>query len=386
MHIDYPRDAATFLHEKLSADPAQLEDSAVAPLPSQSELKDLLDISFGASLLEEEHRPVQFRLAFVTADGATKSNLVTFVFSSSAELSPRSIAKLAPAVDPAAGYVGVESAADGLRVWGIIHRGLDREHIPPYFLSVTSLRAGTFLVDFMAKSRLLYSRGQAYFHTDGYRVLTDVLRDGVKFTSRVAYELERLTSRMLSHGHGGTILILDSARAPGYTDLHSLYTHQSGTSTILKDALFQDERAQVGNPRQLEMTEGRFQLWREEQSRRHEEALDFIAQLTRVDGALVMNESLEVLGFGATIRAGDTTGVTLEVSEPDKPGRRLTTLSEFPGNRHRSAILWCAHQQDGLALAIVASQDGDISLFGRTGSPKNVVAIRPFGWGRGLKS
>src|SRR5260370_31227350 len=57
------------------------------------------------------------------------------------------------------------------------------------------------------------------------------------------------------------------------------------------------------------------------------------------------------------------------------------SLSEFPGNRHRSAIIFCAKQPTGLALAIVASQDGDVSLFGRTGGGNHVVPVRACGSG-----
>jgi len=50
--------------------------------------------------------------------------------------------------------------------------------------------------------------------------------------------------------------------------------------------------------------------------------------------------------------------------------------------RHRSAALFCARQQ-GQALAIVVSQDGDVTLFGRQ---KDGVVRRkgPYALGVGL--
>jgi hypothetical protein len=52
------------------------------------------------------------------------------------------------------------------------------------------------------------------------------------------------------------------------------------------------------------------------------------------------------------------------------------------GNRHRSAAYFCA-RQEGLALALVASQDGDFSLFLRK-KDGGVHVIGPYDLGVGL--
>jgi hypothetical protein len=51
--------------------------------------------------------------------------------------------------------------------------------------------------------------------------------------------------------------------------------------------------------------------------------------------------------------------------------------------RHRSAALFCA-QQAGVALAIVVSQDGDVTLFGRQPADGYVRSIGPFALGVGI--
>ena len=60
----------------------------------------------------------------------------------------------------------------------------------------------------------------------------------------------------------------------------------------------------------------------------------------------------------------------------DGTNRRDLPLSLIPGTRHRSAASFCA-QQTGQALAIVVSQDGDVSLFdgnrGRIGAADRAV-------------
>ena len=51
------------------------------------------------------------------------------------------------------------------------------------------------------------------------------------------------------------------------------------------------------------------------------------------------------------------------------------------GNRHRAAAVFCM-QQGRLVLALVASQDGDLSLIGKDDGRAHV--IRPFELGEGL--
>ena len=49
--------------------------------------------------------------------------------------------------------------------------------------------------------------------------------------------------------------------------------------------------------------------------------------------------------------------------DPTAPGEvKPTTIGELGGNRHRAAASYCAQQCD-VALAFVASQDGDLSVF-----------------------
>lgn len=385
MSPEYPRDVVPALLKSISVGLVDgLRDRSVAPLPSRALLEELLDEAFTASLYEEEGRRVQVRLGFVSASGAVKSQLSVFRFREPVPLTARAIAKLSPSMDPVDAYLGIEGSKGALRAWGIILRGLDREHLPPYFLTVTTVKPGSFVVEFFGQPRLFYSRGQVRLYEGPPPNLTDALRDGARFTGRVAEEFRRITDRMIAHGHGGTILIINDGRKPRMLDLHPSYTaHSARPCEILRKAAAAAEQAQAPDASRTGISEGQFQVWREEQKRRHNEAIDFVAQLTAVDGATVMTDSLAVLGFGATIRTSHTRGITLEISDALTARFKLASLSDFPGNRHRSAILWCASQTSGLALAIVASQDGDVTLFGRTGGRKTVLAIRQFGWRRG---
>jgi hypothetical protein len=146
---------------------------------------------------------------------------------------------------------------------------------------------------------------------------------------------------------------------------------------FLKDECFSKEVAGVGksgeNPERL-----RFDVQRE-----HLYALDHVARLSNVDGAVVMGPGLCVFGFGATIDLSDETAIPpIDLFDLTKPGTppQAVTVAEFQGHRHKSAVHFCAMQladdEAQMALAIVASQDGTLSLFGLVG--KTIAVYRPF--------
>jgi hypothetical protein len=153
---------------------------------------------------------------------------------------------------------------------------------------------------------------------------------------------------------------------------------------LLEDAFDTHERFLRGDDRKFDdESEAHFHRRRRDAERVHADALDFVAKLTAVDGALVMQDDLTVVGFGATIQMGGVEDPLVVLEDPRVPGSEAPVLvSSIGGHRHRSAVLFCM-QQEGLALALVASQDGDLSLVGRKDDGRAHV-IRPFELGEGL--
>jgi hypothetical protein len=88
------------------------------------------------------------------------------------------------------------------------------------------------------------------------------------------------------------------------------------------------------------------------------EVAHLIAMLADVDGAVVMTDRFEVLGFGAEI-AGSLPDVASVDRSLDTDGvRRVVEPTDRVGTRHRSSYRLCQHIHG--ALAIVASQDGGV--------------------------
>jgi hypothetical protein len=259
---------------------------------------------------------------------------------------------------------------------------------------VTGFRPGGLVVESHARRLLLYMNGVAHWYDRGAENLTTLLGDALQSTAAslgssgasLAHEFERLAERLVLAGHGGSLLIAGAGLGdPRSSQPHGVHLPASATfrsaNTSLREAFLKDECVSK------DMTAGtngespgrvRFDVQRE-----HLCALDHVARLSNVDGAVVMGPDLCVFGFGATIDLSDGTAIPaidlFDLTHPGAPPRSVTA-DDFHGHRHKSAVHFCAMQladdEAPMALAIVASQDGTLSLFGLVG--KAIAVYRPF--------
>lgn len=350
------------------------------PHPSRDELESMLEVSHAASLQPEEGILARFSLAFISPEGLGKKCDV-LTFGTPRRFDRRSVAKLAPAVDPDRSSLGVFPGQDGdLSIWGLVHSHKGPLSTEPANGIPTNLRHGSFLnvsvrapgvmcVYHCSQMHLLYVRGEAHWGLTGGR-LQAVLRDRAGVDPRDADMLCQIAERMVLLGRGGTLLITDPAMnvAPGILDLS--YRFET-PSPLLRDAV---HGLRTNGDRDING------LCRA--------ALDFVASLTRVDGAVQLSSDLAIKGFGGKIRLQETPEFAIvqeEASSTSEAGPRTAgtlKLSDIAGMRHRAAALFC-RQQEGQALAIVISQDGDVFLFGRKPTG-DVLRIGPFALGVGL--
>ena len=92
--------------------------------------------------------------------------------------------------------------------------------------------------------------------------------------------------------------------------------------------------------------------------------IDWVAGLTAVDGAVLINERYELLGFGAKIgrRRGSPQVEQITLTEPiQRAVPVLVHPEELGGTRHLSAAQFVHDQRD--AIALVVSQDGRFTIF-----------------------
>jgi hypothetical protein len=105
---------------------------------------------------------------------------------------------------------------------------------------------------------------------------------------------------------------------------------------------------------------GARRIWQEALGR----SVDAIAGLTGVDGAVLLNDQHELIGFGAKIarRLGWPRVEQVTVTEPIEGAKPTVVHSEqLGGTRHLSAAQFVQDQRD--AVALIASQDGRFTIF-----------------------
>lgn len=393
--MDYPRDCVDRLLQELKRNDREDEPGSqyaavnsqtrerYFPHPSREQLEQILDVAHAASLQPEEGRLPKFALAFVSAQGLEK-DYDACPFEKPKEFEARVVAKLAPAAAPNRAFFGIWSEPEEHRlgIWGLIHSRKGPLSTEPEggrpaflwknpFLVVRAIAPGVIFVYHWHRLHLVYSRGVAHWGLSGAR-LQAVLRDRAGLDGSAAEQLCQVVARIVLLGIGGSILVTDPL-APVAPELLDLSYRFGRPNAVLKDAVTDaDKRAGHENTRQPLRA-----------------ALDFVAQLSAVDGVVHITSDLAITGFGGKVmvlQAPEGARFIAEEANPTKEAEegptRTLLLSEIPGMRHRSAALFCA-SQTGQALAIVVSQDGDVTLFGRQDDGA-VRRIGPYALGVGL--
>ncbi len=364
----YLRDCVPDLINALRA--VHQHDEPSSPLPDAEILGSLLDVAFGASMEPEEGRFATFGLGLIPTRGP-QAPYKEVRFTTPRELSTTEVVKLAAGTDSITTSLAVWPEPErGLQIWGLITSESQAVGSAPLhghptfllhapFLVVRARAPGVLYVYYRRQLHLLYVRGTPHFLLSSGR-LQEILRDDAYLQPLDANALSQIATRISLLGHGGTVLLTDPA-AEVATDLLDVSYRFDPPSPLLRDAV----RAPIVN---LE----------DRPAERH--ALDFVAQLSQVDGAVHLTSDLVLHGFGAKIKS--SAEVKLMTRDIGSQDARPILLAAIPGTRHRSAAMFCA-QQPGQALAIVISQDGDVTLFGRRGDG-SVLKIGPFALGAGL--
>jgi hypothetical protein len=349
------------------------------PWPSRDQLHQLLDVALSASQEPEEGGLRRFSIAYVPPRGVVPDRYDACRFAKPKELNPRNIAKVAPAADPRRSYIGVwlGNHNKGLEIWGLVHRrkgplmgeaeGDKSAYMPfDHFLVIRVHGPGVFLVNHNTRLHLAYVRGRAYWSLDPARLLHTLrVRAGVQPPAAVA--ISNVVARMVELGKGGTLLITDPARKVDATLLDLGYRFASPCEVF---RLAVEEELRGGFRADLEA--------------RVRSLSDFVANLTTVDGAVHLTSDLRIFGFGGKVMRGLAKRTKLTKADADTPDdvQKASLDKDYRGMRHRSAAQFCSNQK-GQALAIVVSQDGDVTLVGRRDDGV-VHKIGPFALGIGV--
>jgi sensor domain DACNV-containing protein len=405
----YPSDLAARVlsrwHEATAAGHIDL------PPPAASRLAEVLSICYQATLLREEGRPVTFRLSLSEPDAfaptaGPPAGLHRLVFTRPLPLDQHELRRLAPAVVFSRSLIGAAAGDEEPRIWGVIHSGphwlqsvrggRETEQTIPPVLIVAATGPGRLLVTAGAvtlaelRNGTLSGRAVDVFQAHWLNeMLSDVgrltrathMRDreqaGESWTDvqstfgRVlaGHVLRRIVATIRAAQHGGTLIVVPGRRVSEllsdgrYVRVKYGFTAEEPRRRILTlmrhimNELATDEAAAS-----TEIGWTAYEASLSHQLSQLDEALfevaHFVADLTRVDGTVLMTDCLEVLGFGVEI-SGELPEVLRVARAHDLEGAdREWVRTDRVGTRHRSAYRLCQAVHD--ALALVVSQDGSL--------------------------
>lgn len=382
------------------------------PRPGRDRLEAALSSCYQASLLREEGRPVTFRVAladlqaFDTSAGPPRG-LHRLAFQTRRPLDQHELRRLSPAAAFSRSFIaaslGNESAP---HVWGLIHSGpqwlqsvrggRETQQAIPSVLTIAVTGPGRLLVSAGAEpiaelrhGTLVAGRldvfGSSWMHElfrnfgEDARRAHLLARDPASeswadvdptFAPNLArHVLRRVLATIRGAQHGGTLLILPTTRAPellsgepavqvkyGFSDEEPRRRLLTLTIRIMQ------ELARVHGEHPSPVGWGEYETSDAATIVELDEALfevaHLIADLSQVDGAVVMTNHLDLLGFGAEI-TGRLPDIGRVARASDVEGtRRDWVRTDRVGTRHRSVYRLCHEARD--VLALVVSQDGGL--------------------------
>jgi hypothetical protein len=342
-------------------------DGPPASLPDAETIEALIDAAFWASLRREEGYVTRISLAFLSPQQARHPLL----FERPLPLSPGGLTRVSPAVERPGIHLGVWRDQDELCVWGATR-------IIPVLCFVLEVAAPGLLVvkhhrgeesrkftnvAVLEGDQIKFVEERAMGRPGAPPLLRSLLRlDSPISGEQSAITLLQLAVSMRAHGRGGLLLVVpagtESWRDSIVQPMPYAFSPPFNELACLS--------RKIPNPTEP-------LIWQEAVA----PAVETVGGLTAVDGALVLNNRYELLGFGATIarRRGWPQVEEVMLTEPIEGAETMLVHPEqLGGTRHFSAAQFVHDQRD--AVALVASQDGRFTVFEWSHGEEKVHAHR----------
>jgi hypothetical protein len=319
-----------------------------------------------------------------------KGQHAVLLFQRPINLNAESLRKLALATDFEETLIGLEHSDTGWQIWGLINVGSpmlpNRTLAYPRYLVLSSKRRGHIDISLLGQSVYSFDGGRQTLWTklaqfNEYRLsrFLSVTIPETKPLDRfvVASILYSILLHMQEARKGGALLIVPSSReVVGLNMKYQIVSEGADWLTNMsKDVEHPSAAGRDGAVSDGDVLSFSDLLIKQKRS----DAMKFIKNLTEVDGATVLTSHLELLGFGAMI---DPAGFNDELPGLCRlqknllPGEDMS-ITELSGSRHRSAAHFCQMNSAG-AVALVASQDGRLSMFAKSSWERRVMVLSPF--------
>jgi len=354
---------------------------AKSPLVLLESLAKLIETTYWASQIIEEGQLVKFSVVMKGVENAPD----IFCFESPILLNLKNLIKLGAALDSSFSDICVYQDENGaLRIWGL------RIRTPNHLttdLWIQVLGPGNILVLCYGKSIAALIGNQAVF-VDPSNLIRTILpklsSDGKEqvFDSIKFFRFNTLlyiSQAMRAHQRGGTLLVVPEGNSWGKS-IEKPITYTGGS------LFFEPEFSSIQAPPNP-TAQDIFRLLQETATMKNPnlskvrtqfiDQCNRIGRLTAIDGALVMTYDRSIRCFGAKIQAQEPQAGSTRVQlyQPVEGDRGNTaTFADLGGTRHYSAAQFAHDQPD--AIAVVASQDGNVTFFTKDVSNNKLQVIQ----------
>lgn len=349
--------------------------SKLENVPSLEHLEEIISITLWASTKLEEGRPLRFSVTY-TEPCPIEHLALIFDFPPKG-WSVEEIRRLAPAVHPLSGEIGVwPFKYFGLSIWGLLSTSLTGI---TFEVVDTGRIVISFPMDFKVAEISVEKSG--FINSDWNKSVLDLMavRESKRGNSSINQILSvlygKITQEILSQirllRHGGTIIFVpegDKWKRSLEKPITYDCMHPFNGVRHIEDALTRKLQDIVNDPtiknNERAIIERGVELLASPQYNAFiVSATRSIAYLTAVDGATILSRSFDVLAFGAKInvaqkgRKAET--VTKVMPLEDDVNSESSLSYEFRGKRHLSAARFVINNSD--SIAFVVSQDGGIT-------------------------
>lgn len=324
----------------------------LASLPDAETIEAVIDTAFWASLRREEGYTPRISLALLSPEEASHALLLERPL----PLTPDALTRVAPAVERPGIHLGIWPDRNELHVWGTTRT------IPRLCFVLEVAAPGLLVVKHHGGDEMGKFANVAVLQGDQIKVVderaSNVPDCPALVTSLLGFDspsswgrsvLVQLAVSMRAHKHGGCVLVVPAALETWRESIVQPISYAASPAFAALARLSQDHPDRK-----------RQRVWLEELGR----TIDWVAGLTAVDGAVILNDRYEMLGFGAKIarRRGWEQVHQVTVTEPIQGAVSAVVHPEqIGGTRHLSAAQFVHDQRDSVAL--VASQDGRFTIF-----------------------
>jgi hypothetical protein len=328
--------------------------SDLASVPDATTIERLIDAAFWASLRREEGYVPRISLAYLSP----QQSLSPLTYEGPLPLIPVTLTRVAPAVERSGIHLGVWGDGNQLGIWGTTRA------IPTLCFVLEVAAPGLLVIKHHTGEELGKFVNVAVLEGDQVKIVDEHGSNVARYPKAFAFPrvlrsptatvdsvniLIQLAVSMRAHGRGGSLLVVPAGSEPWRESIVWPMPYVVSPPFSELADLSREKADDAGR-----------RTWQEALGR----AVDAIAGLTAVDGAVVLTDQYELLGFGAKIarRRGWAQVEQVTMTEPiDGGAATLVHPEELGGTRHLSAAQFVHDQRD--AIALVASQDGRFTIF-----------------------